>query len=423
LKYLLILTLLLNFLNAGSFKLKKWPSGENFSSYLVKHKIDSTKFYNQIAPDDIKYLSDIEAGINYFENESNGTLKELLIPLGEEMAIHVYKKDSDYIFDIVSISYKTIKDKISIKIENNCFLDIKKATNNPDLATYLKKIFKGYIDFKKLKKGDIVSIYYEQKSIGGLAWGEPKIKAAFIKRDDIQYFATLNNESYKIWTNNQNIKINTKKIYNYLTFTKPLKKLRITSKFTYKRWHPILHRYRPHLGVDFGAKKGTPIHAIASGKVVYAGWIRGYGRVVKISHKSGYLSLYAHQSKLLVRAGQRVKANQIIGKVGSSGISTGAHLHLGVYKNGKPINPLKVINKKVKIGNGFKIVKKVVKKSKNLYKELPRKEKKLYNTLSNLHNFKQNPYVWKKLDYINIKIKKEIKNADRIKLSSSKGNT
>ena len=339
------------------------------------------------------------------------------VPVVQCNAIYEYKTNA--------IPYKVCKD-VCVPVKNacNCTVGYKHVKSCVTRYKYVtKKIFKGYIDFKKLKKGDIVSIYYEQKSIGGLAWGEPKIKAAFIKRGDIQYFATLNNESYKIWTNNQDIKINTKKIYNYLTFTKPLKKLRITSKFTYKRWHPILHRYRPHLGVDFGAKKGTPIYAIASGKVVYAGWIRGYGRVVKISHKSGYLSLYAHQSKLLVRAGQRVKANQIIGKVGSSGISTGAHLHLGVYKNGKPINPLKVINKKIKIGNGFKIVKKVVKKSKNLYKELPRKEKKLYNTLSNLHNFKQNPYVWKKLDYINIKIKKEIKNADRIKLSSSKGNT
>ena len=210
-KYLIILSLILSYLSAGNFKLKKWESGENFGSYLVKHKIDSTKFYNQIAPDDIKYLSSIEAGIEYFENEKNGTLKEVLIPLGEEMGIYVYKKDKEYKFDIVPINYKIIKDKVSIKIENSCFLDIQKATNNPDLATYLKNIFKEYIDFKHLRKGDIVAIEYEQKSISGLPWGEPKITAAYVKRGNSEYFAYLNNDSYKIWTNSQNFKTKTRK--------------------------------------------------------------------------------------------------------------------------------------------------------------------------------------------------------------------
>ena len=126
----------------------------------------------------------------------------------------------------------------------------------------------------------------------------------------------------------------------------PLRHIRITSRFTYKRWHPILHRYRPHLGVDFGARRGTPLLAVNSGKVIFSGRKGGYGNVVKIKHRSGLVSLYAHQSRIRVKRGERVKKGQIIGYVGSTGRSTGPHLHFGLYRNGRAIDPLKVLKKK-----------------------------------------------------------------------------
>ncbi len=425
-KVLFILTFLIASLFSGEFKLKKWQDGETFGGYLTRHHIDSTKFYNQINPDDIKFLSSIQSGAPFFEDENNGTLNQTLIPLGEEMQISVFKKGGEYKFDIIPINYKTIKDRVHIKIENSCFSDIKKATNNPNLATYLKKIFKGYVDFTKLRKGDVISIEYKQKSIDGIPWGEPNIKAAYVKHRDNEYFAVSKGDNYQIWTNKSIVKSVTKfKIIkssaSYKSFFYPLDKIRITSPFSYKRWHPILHRYRPHLGIDFGAKWGTPIHAIASGKVIYAGWMRGYGRVTKIAHGAGLVSLYAHQSKQLVHVGQMVKARQVIGRIGSTGRSTGPHLHLGVYKYGKPINPKRVLHKIVKIKGGSSRSVKIVKNVKSSIKNLPYREKKLYNTLSKLHN--ATPYIWKNLDEkINISVK-EKKDASRIKLSSSKGAT
>ena len=426
-KVLLILAITVFSLFSGNFKLKKWQDGETFSAYLTRHHIDSTKFYNQINPDDIKFLSSIQAGNTFFENSDGLNLKEALIPLGEEMQIYVFKKGDNYGFDIVPIKYKTVKDTVTINIKNSCFSDIKKATNNPDLATYLKKIFKNYVDFTKLKKGDTVSVKYEQKSIKGIAWGEPKIIGAYVKRGESEYFAYPENDEFKIWANTQqpqNVKtvktVVKKTPAVYKAFKNPLGVMRITSTFTYKRWHPILHRYRPHLGIDIGAKRGTPIHAIADGKVVFAGWMRGYGRVTKINHGGGYISLYAHQSRQLVRAGQIVKAGQIIGKVGSTGRSTGPHLHLGVYKRGKPINPFRVLHKIVLIKGGSTIYKKVVTNVKNISKELPSKEKELYNSLANLT--KKKPFYWKNLKKsINIKVKREAKNDNGIKLSSKKG--
>jgi murein DD-endopeptidase MepM/ murein hydrolase activator NlpD len=137
-----------------------------------------------------------------------------------------------------------------------------------------------------------------------------------------------------------------KKIKRADKFGMPLRHVRISSRFTYKRWHPILHRYRPHLGTDFAARRGTPLLAVAPGKVIFAGRKGGYGKVVKIKHSGGYVSLYAHQSRIRAKRGQRVKKGQVIGYVGSTGRSTGPHLHFGLYKNGRAIDPMKVLKKK-----------------------------------------------------------------------------
>jgi murein DD-endopeptidase MepM/ murein hydrolase activator NlpD len=130
-----------------------------------------------------------------------------------------------------------------------------------------------------------------------------------------------------------------------VTFQMPLEHIRITSPFTPRRWHPILHKYRAHHGVDFGGRIGTPIWAIADGRITYAGWMRGYGKTIKIDHGNGFVSLYGHQSALKVKRGQRVKQGQVIGLVGNTGRSTGPHLHLGLYLRGKPVDPLKYIGK------------------------------------------------------------------------------
>ena len=421
-RYFIIMLLAISAMWAGNYKLKYWKGGETFGDYLTRHQIDSTKFYSQIDPDDIKFLSAIVANSPFFENIENGKLKEALIPIGEEMQIYISKNKEGYKFDIIPLKFDYVEDTVNIKIENNCFKDIKKATNNAHIATYLKRVFKDKVDFTKLQKGDVVSVKYKQKSIKGIPWDEPIIEAAYIKRGDSEYFAIKQAEGYKVYATNTKVeqkRVITKKSATYKSFVYPLSHIRVTSKFTYKRWHPILHRYRPHLGIDFGARKGTPIYAISSGRVIYAGWMRGYGKVTKIDHGNGIVSLYAHQSKILVKSGQYVKAREVIGKVGSTGRSTGPHLHLGVYKRGKPVNPAKYINHIVKLKEGVTI-KKVVKIVHNLEKELPFRAKLLYNSLKKENS---NYYKWKNLNSpvkIVIEKKREEKHA-RVKLQNPKG--
>jgi murein DD-endopeptidase MepM/ murein hydrolase activator NlpD len=116
---------------------------------------------------------------------------------------------------------------------------------------------------------------------------------------------------------------------------------RITSRFG-MRYHPILHYARMHAGLDFGAAWGSPIVAAADGQVVVAGWTGGYGRAVEIGHGGGIVSLYGHMSGVVATPGQMVRQGQVIGYVGSSGLSTGPHLHFEVRINGRPVDPMSV---------------------------------------------------------------------------------
>jgi murein DD-endopeptidase MepM/ murein hydrolase activator NlpD len=121
----------------------------------------------------------------------------------------------------------------------------------------------------------------------------------------------------------------------------PLNFSRITSEFTHARFHPILRKVRPHPGIDYAAPVGTPIWSVANGVVSYAGWKSGYGRLVKVMHADGYESYYAHMSRYVpgLRVGQPIRQKQVIGYVGSSGLSTGPHVCFRVTKDGEYVDP------------------------------------------------------------------------------------
>jgi hypothetical protein len=117
----------------------------------------------------------------------------------------------------------------------------------------------------------------------------------------------------------------------------------LTSAFARERVHPILHLARPHEGIDITAPMGAEIEAPAAGVVTEVRWVDGYGNMLTIDHGFGIVTRYAHSSKILVARGTRVKRGQVVAHVGSTGISTGPHLHYEVWVNGKPVNPLKYV--------------------------------------------------------------------------------
>jgi murein DD-endopeptidase MepM/ murein hydrolase activator NlpD len=126
----------------------------------------------------------------------------------------------------------------------------------------------------------------------------------------------------------------------------PLNYRRISSFFSHNRMHPIFGVARPHLGVDYAAPTGTPICSIGQGRVVFSGWIRGYGKTIRIKHPEGYVSYYGHLSRFAkgMGKGKRVDQGDTIGYVGSTGYATGPHLDFRVSQHSKFINPLKMKN-------------------------------------------------------------------------------
>ena len=331
---------------------KKWPKDRTFEQYLAEHNL--SHLMTTITAEDMQYVREIQQGERYYELYDHGTLKQALIPVNEAMEIQIVRQDPDgYRFDIVPITAETIDDGVSLTVAEGWHQQIAQQTGHPRLNFFLKKLYQGSLDFRSLRPGDRIAFYYSQKARLGRPLGAPKIHAALIQTNGKSYFRYVgkHGEIYRGVNRSVVYTATEKRPHTYTTtqkiptekFRMPLDHPRITSRFSLRRWHPILKKYRPHHGVDFGAKRGTPLRAVLKGKVVYAGWMRGYGKVVKIDHGAGFVSLYAHQSKILVKLRQYVKRGQVIGHVGSTGRSTGPHLHFGLYLNGKPVDPLKYI--------------------------------------------------------------------------------
>lgn len=359
-RILRLILLLCSWLWTAEIHSSVWKKGETFSEYLQRNAVP-LELLKKITPEDAKYLSEIQAGEPFFELKEGETLLQALIPIGEEMQIQLSRdlQSGKYRFDIIPIVYRQVKDTTVVEIQKGCYSDLDRETHNPRLGFLLKHLYKGAVDFRRLRAGDRLAFEYRQKSRLGKPWGQPEIRGAVIQTRGKKRFIFVDEEG-NAWEDVEKSVRYTKtgqRSVNYTVtqtvrervrgkrFGLPVPGARITSRFTYKRWHPILHRYRPHLGVDWGAKRGTPIHAVAKGQVIYAGWMRGYGKVVKIRHARGFVSLYAHQSRILVHRGSYVNQGQVIGRIGSTGRSTGPHLHFGLYRNGRAVNPLKYLGR------------------------------------------------------------------------------
>ena len=195
------------------------------------------------------------------------------------------------------------------------------------------------ISFFSIQKGDNFTVIYDERYIDTLPAGIGRIWGAKFNYGGKTYYAIPFRQGNKIayWDQDGNS-------LRKLMLITPLKYTRISSRFTYSRLHPIYKTYRAHTGVDFAAPKGTPVHAVADGTVIFKGWGGGGGNTLKIKHNNGFMTGYLHLSGYAkgIRQGSRVSQGQLIGYVGSTGASTGPHLDYRVWRNGKPIDPLKI---------------------------------------------------------------------------------
>ena len=357
-KQIFSVLLICTMLQGAVISQKRWQKGETFSEYMDSHNIPAS-LLDSVSAEDQKFLSEIGSKYKYYElTQKDGTLLQALIPISSEMQIHLFKTSDGFGFDIIPIVYKEREYPAKIVIQNNLHSDICNTLKLPVVADKMGQLLKGVVDARRFSKGDRVSFLYDQKTRLGEPFVMPHIKIALIESGKKRQFVYADEDGYGYKSDkvSQPYTVTDRKKVVYTRrvtashggskFGMPLRHIRITSSFSYRRWHPILHRYRPHHGTDFGARRGTPLLAVNDGRVSYAGWMRGYGKVVKIRHAGGYESLYAHQSRIRVRLGQYVKKGQVIGYVGSTGRSTGPHLHFGLMKNGRWIDPMKVLRRK-----------------------------------------------------------------------------
>lgn len=196
------------------------------------------------------------------------------------------------------------------------------------------------IDFFGLQKQDEFRVIYEQEFVDGKALDNFHILAASFRASDSTYYAIpFVQDGEELYYNERGNSLEG-------AFLKaPLDFYRISSRFTNSRYHPVLKRYRAHHGVDYAAPAGTPVYAIGSGKVIAKAYqANGGGNYVKIKHNGTYTTTYMHLSRFAkgLKVGSTVKQKEIIGYVGSTGLSTGPHLDFRVYENGRPINPLTI---------------------------------------------------------------------------------
>ena len=349
---------------------RSWPKGETLLKYFEKEQVPGRLYYD-LDREEKELADEIRAGVEIYEaRDENGSLRHALIPINEELQIHLFK-DGEYRIEFIPIHYTKISDAFVLEMEHFPYKDIIDATNNAKLAHEFVSAFKNSLDFSRsIRKGDRLAIVYDQKIRLGELFGMPVIKAAMVETGGKKHY--IFNFDGRYYDERG------KELESFF-LQRPLRHSRITSRFTLRRWHPVLRRYRAHLGVDFGARRGTPVMAAGSGRVIFAGRKGGYGKVVIIYHGSGYKTLYAHLSKFRrgIRAGRRVKQGQIIGYVGSTGLSTGPHLHFGLYKNNRPINPLRVVRivKSGLKGKKLRRFKEMVKRYKKEIEELIERKK------------------------------------------------
>ena len=261
----------------------------------------------------------------------------------------VYEHDatSCYIFsfnDSLNITpfMKEIRNEIkyaSGTIETSLWEDMISGGLHPSLAFGLSEIFAWTVDFFGLQKGDSFKVIYEELFIDDKSLGTGKIYGAqfnwsgstitaipFIQDGKETFFDVDGNSLRKAF------------------LKAPLQFSRISSRFSSSRMHPILRIRRPHFGVDYAAPVGTPVLSIGDGRIILARTENGSGKMVKIQHNSVYATAYLHLSRFRagISPGVFVKQGDIIGFVGSSGLSTGPHLDFRFYRNGSPVDPLKV---------------------------------------------------------------------------------
>jgi murein DD-endopeptidase MepM/ murein hydrolase activator NlpD len=247
-------------------------------------------------------------------------------------------KDSLRVYDFKK-EIVALEKRVNGKIETSLWNTITQQNINPMLALELSDIYAWTVDFFGIQPGDSFSVVYDELFVDTSNIGIGHIHAAYFRQNGREYYAIpFVQDSIEGYYDADGSSLRR-------AFLKaPLHFRRISSRYSHSRMHPILRIRRPHHGVDYSAPVGTPVYSIGDGKVLETGYKGQSGRMVKIRHNSVYTTAYLHLSAYGkgIHPGASVRQGDVIGYVGSSGLSSGPHLDFRVYKYGSPVDPLKM---------------------------------------------------------------------------------
>ena len=344
------------FSNFANFFISKLNSPYSEIKYSIKNNdsIEKILKYFEVQERDIKDISfklkqkrltNINSGrelslvLKKLENGSN-SIVNILYPISNTSIVEVRKFKDNFIIkeNILKLYKKEVVVKNTIK--NNLYSSATNANIEPNIIIEFARIFGFEVDFQRdIRKDDWFEIFYEKfEDENGKVRDTGKIIYAsmFVNSEEINLY------NFKYKNEEEYFDIKGKSITKSLMKT-PINGARLSSSFGMRK-HPILGYNKMHKGTDFAAPTGTPIMASGSGTVTRARWCGGGGNCVKIKHNSTYETIYAHMKSFAkgVKEGRKVKQGQIIGYVGSTGLSTGPHLHYEVVVNGKKVNSQKL---------------------------------------------------------------------------------
>ena len=272
----------------------------------------------------------------------DGTIESMQFSVGDTSYIDINLKDGDISAEKKDYEFSTRLKTVSGTISNSLYLTCKEQGIPLEVADQLANgIFAWEIDFHhEIQRGDYFKVIYEERTrFDGMKKIGRIVAAEFVNQGKGYYAFIFKNEDGRPDYYDENGKSLRKQLLRA-----PLPVARITSNFSARRWHPVLHHYAPHLGVDFAAPVGTPVMATGEGSVLETGRNHANGKYIKLRHSNDYKTYYLHLSRFAkgVAPGARVRQGQVIGYVGMTGYATGPHLDYRVMKGNAFVNPRKI---------------------------------------------------------------------------------
>jgi murein DD-endopeptidase MepM/ murein hydrolase activator NlpD len=281
----------------------------------------------------------INPGKAYTAYVTNDSLKQLKYFVYENSPLEYTVFDLiDTIKVIQQIKPVAIVEKELVgTIKNSLYETMMELNSSIQLALKLSEVYAWQIDFYGIQRGDYFKVIYDEEYVDGKFFRVGEIKAAYFNHRGTGFYGFLFNQEGKFDYFDEEGNSVQKQFLKA-----PLKFSRISSRYTGSRFHPILKRYRPHRGIDYAAPLGTPVMAVGDGRVIEKRYSKSAGYFLKVRHNGTYTSGYLHLSKYAngIRTGSMVKQGDIIGYVGSTGLSTGPHLDFRFWKNSSLVNYL-----------------------------------------------------------------------------------